>query len=421
MKKMVSLVLALLMLLGTATTLAEVTLTYNDWSSVDTAWSDCYADLLARFDELYGDEITVETYGTTAAETRQAMLLSASAGTNEDCAKTKPEWLEELVNMGVLADLNELLPQEVLDDYADGVLEDFTFDGKLNAISFFNQAYAIYYNKDLLEKAGVTELPTTYPELIEAAYKVAALGQDENGNKIYGIGYSNGANKAGDSNVWLTLLWGYGGEFQDEEGNITLYSEENLEAFNVIKNLLVDDVSPAGLSWQDLRQIFAAGNMGFFPELLSQTTLFTSVSELGEDFLDHIGVMEFPEGTGYNTQSLLVIFENSENKEAAAKFIEFLSSEEGLKILYEHNKGKTSDRLSVVESVYSDEAELDEFTQVFVDAAAHNRSLPMLADPAFAPADLAITDAIHRMYAGEDVETVLKELDAEVKGYYGQN
>ena len=420
MKKLIALFLSIVLICSASLALAVDEISYNDWSSVDTAWSDCYVDLLKRFDELYGDQIKVETYGTTAAETRQAMLLSSSAGTNEDCAKTKPEWLEELVNMDVLADLTPLLPKEVIDDYAEGVLDAFTYDGKLYAIPFFNQAYAIYYNKDLLEKAGITELPTTYQELVADAYKVAALGQDENGNKIYGIGYPNGANKAGDSNMFLTVMWGYGGEFQDADKNITLYSDANIEAFTVIKNMMVDGVAPAGISWQDLRQIFASGNMGFFPELLSQTTLFKNVSELGEEFLNHIGVMEFPIGTGFNTQSVLIIFKNSQKKEAAAKFIEFLSSAEGLQILKNHNKGKTSDRKSVLAAVYSNEEELDDFMKVYVAAAGHNRSIPMMADPAFAPSDLAMTDAVHRMYAGEDVETVLKELDAQVKEYYGQ-
>lgn len=419
MKKALALTVTLI-LLGMAGAAAQVTITYNDWSSIDSAWTACYDDLLQRFDELYGGQIKVETYGTVAAESRQQIMIAASAGTNEDCAKIKTEWLKEYVDMGVLADLNQYLPRATIEDYAQGVLDGYTYDGKLYAISYFNQAYAIYYNKDLLSKAGVTQLPTTYRELIDAAYQVAGLGQDGSGNKIYGIGYSNGANRAAEANTWLTLLWGYGGEFKDENGRIALYSPENLEAFGVIQNLLRDGVAPAGLTYQDLRQIFAAGNMGFFPELLSQTTLFASVSELGEEYLNHIGVMEFPQGTGYNTESVLVIFENSEHKEEAAKLLDFLSGPEAQKILYDHKKGKTSDRTSVMEKVYAEGNQLDEFTRVFVNAVGNNRSLP-LADPAFAPSDLAITAAVHRLYAGENVDIVLKELDAQVKEYYGQN
>ena len=53
-----------------------------------------------------------------------------------------------------------------------------TIDGKLYGLPVAASARAMYYNKDLLAKAGVREPPATWDALIEAAEKVKALGGD---------------------------------------------------------------------------------------------------------------------------------------------------------------------------------------------------------------------------------------------------
>ena len=63
----------------------------------------------------------------------------------------------------------------------------------------------MYYNKDLLAKAGVNEPPTTWDELVEAAKKVKARARDAYGFGLQGKEIETDA-------YWYYSLWTHGGE-----------------------------------------------------------------------------------------------------------------------------------------------------------------------------------------------------------------
>ena len=82
------------------------------------------------------------------------------------------------------------MPQSLKDDYYPNILASATIDGKIISTPWFNSPYALFYNKTLMEKAGITEVPRIAPAM-EYARKISALGVDENGNKIYGYALTN--------------------------------------------------------------------------------------------------------------------------------------------------------------------------------------------------------------------------------------
>lgn len=61
-------------------------------------------------------------------------------------------------------------------------IETFTNDGKVLGMPFTMSGYGLIYNKDLFEKAGITEEPRTLSELREAAEKLKAIGVTPFGN-----------------------------------------------------------------------------------------------------------------------------------------------------------------------------------------------------------------------------------------------
>lgn len=157
---------------------------------MDSGWTDCYTAIYEEFHKQYGNTITINPVGNSYADTLSTLLLQASAGNTPDVAMVKAEWLPQLMELDCLADIKPYISEEALADYGEASLSSYTTaDGSLVALPYFGQPYAMFYNKTLLEKAGVS-VPTTFDELLEASAKVAALGNDENGNKIYGLGLS---------------------------------------------------------------------------------------------------------------------------------------------------------------------------------------------------------------------------------------
>jgi raffinose/stachyose/melibiose transport system substrate-binding protein len=70
----------------------------------------------------------------------------------------------------------DLSDQPWITDAFDGTLDGMTMDGKIYGMPFNMEGYGFAYNKELFKKAGITELPTTYSELEEAAKKLEAAG-----------------------------------------------------------------------------------------------------------------------------------------------------------------------------------------------------------------------------------------------------
>lgn len=398
------------------------TIVFHDWSWVDEGWTDCLTEVFDTFDEMYGDQVNLEVIGNSYADTLNTLLVQAAAGNGPDLAMVKVEWIPQLMELDCIAPLQDYISDEALADFNQSSLSVLTVDGNLMALPFFTQGYAMFYNKDLLEKAGVTELPKTFDELLEAADKVAALGTDDKGNKIYGLGLVNSGLEVAEGYNIFPWMWARGGDFLDENGNVVLNSPENLVAFKEIQDLFVSNNSPLGLSFKEMRNLFASGNLGFFWDLQSQTASFAAASELGDEFINHIGAFPIPgakegESVGYLSDVVVIAFNTCENMEAAGTVAEYLSSDTTIQIMYDHGKGKMSSRASVMDKVFA--SVTDEITKAYVEALPQSRSMPGM-NIAFQDADEAITKSVTRLATGEDAATVLSELDAEVKELYNQ-
>ncbi len=92
-------------------------------------------------------------------------------------------WLIDYVSQGVAAPLDDYLTPSSRARFIDTFLSPSVMDGKTYGLPIAASARAMYYNKDLFEKAGITEPPANWDELKAAAEKIKALGGD-----VYGFG-----------------------------------------------------------------------------------------------------------------------------------------------------------------------------------------------------------------------------------------
>ena len=81
-------------------------------------------------------------------------------------------YISEFASAGWLAELDETFPEDVLANYIPGTIASGKWDGKLYAMPWFTNASMFFYRTDLLEEAGVTEVPTTYEGWIEVYEKL---------------------------------------------------------------------------------------------------------------------------------------------------------------------------------------------------------------------------------------------------------
>lgn len=423
MKKLVALVLSAMMLLGMCTAAIAEEKTEISW----TSWALAEETLIPIYggsaDAFMADNADVNVdYSQTNpyAAYLDQLLIAAQAGNAPYVAHIKAEWLPQFMELDVLKDVRPYISDEVIADYNAAAIDGVTIDGQMVAMPWFGNTYAVYYNKALLKQAGIETLPQTWAELVEAAYKVSALGDD-----IYGLAIpnSNGV-EAGEGYNVFPALWAHGGDFQDAEGKINLTDDAAIATFTEIQKLVADKVSPnVGNSFKDLRNLFGQGKIGFYWDLEATIATAASAAEDQDKFYEDFGCMvipgaDTPAGAGYVINHYLVVFKNTPDEvmPQVGRFLEFMTGEKAIKIFKDGNQGKMSSRASVMEKVFVD---VSETTKVYVDAMASARPLPV-SGLHFMDADKEIVNALTRLAQGEDVTAVMTDCQQIIQDMYDE-
>jgi len=179
-----------LLTLGPAMAQDEVTITI--WSLDDA--NQPALNLAREFDELEPG-IKVEYREIQFDDVvSEAMRAFATGQAPDIIAVDNPEHALFAARGAFLDITDKVANSDVIDpaNYFPGPLNSVTWDGKLYGVPKATNTIALYYNKDLYAKAGITEPPTTWDELVEVSRKL-----NDPANNIYGLAFSAKANEEG--------------------------------------------------------------------------------------------------------------------------------------------------------------------------------------------------------------------------------
>ena len=119
-----------------------------------------------------GDGVTVEVN-----QTSEHRDLSVAALTPDPAEYTvvivANSSIVPLLNQGLLRPLDDLVEKHGKDLKKSQLI---TIDGKVMAVAFMANAQHLYVRKDILEEAGIDEIPSTYEEVLEAAKAIKEKG-----------------------------------------------------------------------------------------------------------------------------------------------------------------------------------------------------------------------------------------------------
>lgn len=99
--------------------------------------------------------------------------------------------------------------------YFQASYEGTKIDGKHYYVPFYSSSTLMYVRKDKLQEAGITQMPSTWSEVFEAAEKVS-----DPQNDFYGLAWGCGENDDDDENTIRQYMWNEGGYLFDKEGKI---------------------------------------------------------------------------------------------------------------------------------------------------------------------------------------------------------
>ena len=244
----------------------------------------------------------------------------------------------DLIDAGLLAPLDEYLTEEDFEKYVYLDQGAYNSEGQLCTFPMMaGNPCVIFYNMDMLEAAGITELPSTWDEFMDVCLTLKEANPDV-WPFISSWGATNGVS------AMLAGFWPFffqaGGTVLDEEGNLNLDSEETLEALTYINSFKENGIFDDSIvSMDDPNGKFVNGEAAIIINGTGNASTFT---EAGINWQCQLG-LEGPGGLATNMSvDSLAISSYCEDKELAAELIKYMTSAEVMDDYHEQIYGMPS-------------------------------------------------------------------------------
>lgn len=147
--------------------------------SLKPTFTDFIQGIIDRYEELNPDvEIVWEDVPWDVLQ--QKLLAAFSSGNPPDVVNLNAQWTIEFAQKKVLFPLNDLLPEEVINQYFDNMIKGLTWKDGIYGIPWYTAVDVIFYNKEIFEKAGLDPKypPRTWDEIL--LYSVLIKEKREN-------------------------------------------------------------------------------------------------------------------------------------------------------------------------------------------------------------------------------------------------
>ena len=291
-------------------------------------------------------EVKLDVYGW--GEGHDTLLTQISGGQAPDLANGNAQWVGEWSGINEVQPLNDLLSKEFLANFVPAGLEAFTIDGKLMAMPYFLDPRALYYRKDLFEKAGL-KAPETWDDVFAAAEKLNSPDMN-----AFGLAFSRASD---DMDYWWYAWLGANGA----DGNTKLWDENGKSRFNTPEGIAATQFLV------DLAQKYKAVNPDFVTAGRDQTLqpLFynskLAMLETGSWYPTllknnapdlQVGIAAIPvakAGMKHVTAfwpDAIMMFKQSKHPKEAAKFLEWMYGKEN-RLLFAKQRGVIPERIDV--------------------------------------------------------------------------
>jgi multiple sugar transport system substrate-binding protein len=184
-----------------------------------------------------------------------------------DAAMIDVIWPDEFIKSGYLLDVTNRVTPEMKSGMFPASWNGVTRNGKIYGMPWLMDVKYFMYNKDMLQKAGITDPPKTWEELVDQAKIIKQKGIVE-----FPIIWSWNQ-KEGVVCDYAVLLYGNGGSFVDASGKPAFNNDKGVQALTWMKQTIDDGLSnPSSVSSDEnaVRDNFIAGQSAFAVNWLFQ-------------------------------------------------------------------------------------------------------------------------------------------------------
>ncbi len=248
------------------------------------------------------------------ADAHQKLLTAIAGKQTPDVAQMGTTWMSEFAKTGALDTPPSSFQQSA---YFPGAWNTAVLNGTVYGVPWYVDTRVLYYRTDIAQKAGITQPPQNWDQLL-----ADARAMQQKGGSKYGIYLL--------SNDWETLLpfvWQNNGKVYDN-GQYTLNSPAMVQALSYLQTFfkegLTPQVEPPNF---DEVQTFDQGSTPMF--FSGPWSIGLIQQEGGAAMNGKWAIAPMPQkisNTSFTGGSNMVVFKNSPNRAAAWKFVQYLSN-----------------------------------------------------------------------------------------------
>lgn len=290
-----------------------------------------YIEATAKAIEEANPDATVTLQPSPGGNYATQVILQLNSGRAPDLFLLVGVAMAELAAADLIAPMDEFTGDwDGWNEYPEALRESLTYDGSVWAIPYLMDTHFLYYNKDILEKAGLPRdwTPANPTEILDAALKIKESDDSVIPYALYaGANGGNGTVSRG----FIPLVYAFGGQLRDADGKFIIDSCAIREALDyyyrayqtdkTVPQEVMTSPQPGGA----MRQAMIDGELGILYE--GSWAHGPWVEEDEEWTNENIGYVMFP-GAGDvapfavgGTGNSWFINQQAENKDLAWEFI----------------------------------------------------------------------------------------------------
>ncbi|SOD58897.1 carbohydrate ABC transporter substrate-binding protein, CUT1 family [Streptomyces zhaozhouensis] len=377
----------------------ELSGTVTYWDTSNETEAAVFEAVAKEFEDLHPG-VTVDYVNVGFDDAQNRFKNAAGANEAPDVMRTEVAWVADFASLGYLYPLDDTAALEDQEDFLAEPWASTQYDGQTYAVPQVTDTLALFYNKALLEEAGV-EVPETLDQIREDADALEETGA----TPLY---------VRGDDPYWfLPFLYGEGGDLVDAgDQRVTIDDEAGVAAFEQMNDLVESGVAITDTSdgWENMMSGFADGSLAMM--INGPWAIADARNALGDD----LGVAPVPGGGAQQGSPLggwnYGVYAGTPDADASFEFVKYMSSAE--------TQARITEELSLLptrESVYAEPAvegnEMVQFFKPAVDVAHERPWIPQaqsLFDPLRTSIEAMLTGSASPEQAARDTGDAYRDL-----------
>ena len=304
----------------------KITVTFANWATAEGTTREGIEKVIADF-EAANPNIDIVSESISFSEIARQLVLRARSGNPPDVAQISGQDTILLASTGRLEPLDGYITPELNANIKPGALSTLSVDGNLFAFPWNQSPAGLWYNKKIMEAAGLD--PNSPPKTIEElTAALEAVKQTQPEVIPLGIDTTNRTFALTSNWPWMQT---FGAIPVGPDAN-GANSPEMKAYLTWLRDLAQKGLIDPGRKIGEFRPLAAQGNVAFhWDQVLLQGVIQGASGMSSEDFYNTWGVTTLPVGAEGSPHSFegghqLIMFGDSAQKEAAWAFIEYLAT-----------------------------------------------------------------------------------------------